>query len=236
VTTQVEATSFTRVDWAPVPRVDLLPPEINEGRNFRRLQRRLAAAVVLTVVVAGAAVAWSQQGVSGAQGGLDQIQVSTQALKAQSARYAMVPRQLAALDTARAAREQALGRDLPWYRLLTDLDQAAPAGTSLTSLSLTITDAPAGVGAATLPPLVTAGIGQVSVVGSTGDFEGVTAWLRAVAEVSGLSEATLLGASSTAPAGSAAAPAGDGAGTVSFTATLVITPEALSHRFDRKAG
>jgi Tfp pilus assembly protein PilN len=181
-------------------------------------------ALVATVVVAAFAVGWSQLGVATAQGDLDRTQEATKAASAQRAKYADVPKQLAALDAARAAREQALGQDLPWYRLLTDLSLSAPDGTSLTTYTFALADPTAPV--AGQDPLALPGIGQVSISGTTTDLAGVTAWLRASAGVPGVAGAVLQSATRVS----------DRSGSIGFTSSLIITSDALSHRFDRKAG
>lgn len=233
----------TRVDWAPVPRVNLLPPEILESRRFARTQRLLGTAVAGTLVVSCAAVAWSQVGVTNAREELEVVQVRTVALQAQEARYADVPALLAQVAAARDARERAMSRDVLWYRFLNDLSRTTPPAVVLTSLNMTMNGstpgaAPAagggagtaGAGAATAQPdpLVSTGIGQVTFAGRAERFPAVAAWLESVATLSGLDGSTLRTATQEPDTAAAR-------GTVNWTSVIQVAPAALSHRFDRKA-
>jgi hypothetical protein len=216
------------VDWAPVPRVNLLPPEILTNRHFRRTQRLLAAAV-LTVLVAGVgAVGLAQLGVAGAAGDLAATKARHRALEAQVVQYAEVPRTLAELDSARAIRERALGTDVLWFRFLTDLALNTPANADLTSIDIimrtrTTSTAPS-------VPLSPSGYGEVKVNGSAAKFTEVAAWLESVSEVHGLT-GSLLQSATRGEAGP-----GTTQNPITYTGTAVVTADALSHRYDRKAG
>jgi len=235
----------TRVDWAPVPRVNLLPPEILDSRRFARTQRLLGTAVAGTLVLSCAAVAWSQVGVTNAREELEAVQVQTSALQAQEARYADVPALLAQVASARAARERAMSRDVLWYRFLNDLARTTPPAVVLTSLKMTMNGsgpgaAPAaagtagagtaGAGAATSEPdpLVTPGIGQITFSGRAERFPAVSQWLESVATLSGLDGSTLRTATQEPDTAAAR-------GAVNWTSVIQVAPAALSHRFDRKA-
>jgi type IV pilus assembly protein PilN len=242
-----------RAAWAPVPQVNLLPPEIMADRRFRMLQRRLVIGGVAVVALCAAAVVWAQLGVSGAQSDLAAIQAQGTALRAQQAKYAGVPLTLAELDRVKAAREAALGSDVAWYRFLSDLAINTPPDTELSSVVITMS------GKTTLTaatdPLSPAGLGVVKVTGQAVRFTDVAAWLDAVDQVHGLAGSGLqlasksdgaagAGADSTSSgSGSSASSSASGSSTgtavssdpVSFTGTAVVVPAALSHRYDRKA-
>jgi Tfp pilus assembly protein PilN len=224
VQTETEAPAFVRVDWAPVPRVNLLPAEIIEARQFHHLKRLLALGVAVSlVVVAGAALAM-QVGVVNASNALEQTQSESAGLQAQKTKYAEVPKVVAQVDAAKVAREKALGRDIPWYRFLTDLALNTPANTTLTSIDVTLTDQATATGQVPTP-LTEPGLGTVTVAGSTRQFADVSAWLTAAGTVHGLSGSTLSSATRE-----------DTAGAITFNSELIITADALSHRYDRKAG
>jgi hypothetical protein len=236
---------LTRVEWAPVPRVNLLPPEILEVRRFRRLQRQLAGIVLSVVLLGAAAGAWAQSGVLAAQSDLTDVQAQTQDLMQQRARYAEVPKALAELDAARAAREGALRSDVLWYRFLGDLAVNTPAGTELTTVSVTMnatTATAAGAAATGTAPAGTSSVagtgtlttlGEVKVAGKALRFRDVATWLETVTQVHGLAASNLQSVAreeSSSTAGSA------GSADVSYNGSAVVTSAALSHRYDRKAG
>ena len=210
-----------RVDWAPVPRVNLLPSEILDARAFRRVQRALAGAVAATLVVGGAAFAWSMHEVSTAQAALDVSRARTAQLHTEEAKYADVPRVLAQVEQAKTARRTALGADVLWYRFFDDLAAATPDTVALTNVTVSL-----GSGGSS-DLLTPSGIGTVTFDGGGDRFPDVSSWLESVATVDGLDGSTLQSATRTSDGGPE--------GRVSFTSKIVIDTSALSHRYDGKA-
>jgi Tfp pilus assembly protein PilN len=219
-----------RSDWASVPRVNLLPQEILEARRFKGTQRLLALAVVAVVALLGAATWWEQSQVATAREALATEQQRTSELNAEQAKYAQVPRLLAQVTAARGARERAMSADVLWYRFLNDLATATPAGVSLESVAATLSPTVPGAPAATTTvPLKPAGIGDIAVEGSANSFDRVSDWLDNLGEVSGLDSSTLSNASREAGTGG-------GKPEVSFSTGVTMTGDALSHRYEQKAG
>ena len=219
--------------WSSVSQVNLLPDEIVSARNFRRLQRQLAGVVLGVVLLGAAGGAWAQSGVLAAQSDLTDAQATTSQLQQQQARYAAVPKALAQLDAARAARQGAMSTDVLWYRFLGDLALNTPANTDLSSVAITMT-APSTSGATSGAGAASAGggLGQVAVSGNAARFRDVAEWLDSVTLVHGLASPSLQTAAQTASTG----PAPASAMPVNYSANAVITAAALSHRYDRKAG
>ncbi|HVN11223.1 MAG TPA: PilN domain-containing protein [Kineosporiaceae bacterium] len=224
-----EPVSATRVDWAPVPRVNLLPPEIVEARSLGRLKKVLGGALVVVLASCAGAVAWAQSGVASAQAGLDAAQARTAILRTQQAKYAQVPRILALIDSAAAAREQAMRQDVLWYGFLSDLSMTTPKGVLLENLEMTMSSGTTTATAA--DPLTPSGIGQVTFSGTAQHFPDVAAWLEAVGTVHGLDGSTLQTAARN-PGTGGSTTGGDG---ITFTSTIQVTSKALTHRYDRKA-
>jgi Tfp pilus assembly protein PilN len=224
-------TAGARVDWATVPKVNLLPPEILQSRRMAGVKRVLAGVVVVTLAACVGGVVWAQGGVGAAQDELDAVQARGASLRAQQAKYAQVPPTLAVIDATATAREQAMAQDIPWYGLLSDLALTTPKGVKLDTLSVTLdaatVAAPAAAAAAApgTDPLTPAGIGSVSFTGEAAHFPDVAAWLESVATLHGLDGSTLQSATRAAGSG----------GLVSFSSTIKVTSKALTHRFDRKA-
>jgi len=217
--------SMIRVAWAPVPKVNLLPIEILENRRFRRTQVILAAAVVGVLMLAGAGTYVAQRSVSEANDGLEGSQARVTALQAQQARYAAVPLAIAQVEAAKDARAAALGTDVLWYRFLNDLDDARPAGVEFTSMTLTV---PVGTGAVPVAgsssnPLTLAGVGAIAIDGATNKYGKVADWMEALDKVNGVAAPAL---------GSASRTEDD----VTFSTSAVINSDALSGRYDKKAG
>jgi hypothetical protein len=218
------------VDWAPVPKVNLLPPEIVEGRRLARLKRVLGG--VLVVVAAGCAgvVVWAQAGVSSAQDEVDAAQARTATLQAKQAKYAEVPRVTGLIDTATTARQTAMGQDVLWYGFLSELSMTTPKGVSLVSLEVTLDDSAEPSGPPN-DPLTPTGIGHVSFSGKATQFPDIAGWLDAVDGLDGLDGSTL----QTATRGDAQAAQTTAGAPITFTSTVQVTSKALTHRYDRKA-
>jgi Tfp pilus assembly protein PilN len=225
-----DAVATARVDWAPVPKVNLLPPEIVEGRRLTRLRKVLGGGVLVVVASCAGAAVWAQAGVSSAQEELDAAHARGAILQSEQAKYAQVPRILGLIDDAAAARERAMTNDVLWYGFLSDLSLTTPKGISLESLEMTLDD---GSTSATRDPLTPSGLGHVTFSGKAQHFPDVAAWLEAVGTLHGLDGSTLQTATRGTNDGSAGGTAnGNG---ITFTSTIQVTGKALTHRYDRKA-
>jgi Tfp pilus assembly protein PilN len=220
---RTQAATSSRVDWAPVPKVNLLPPEILQTRRLAGLKRTLAGAVVAVVLLCGGAIVWAQAGASAAQDDLDAAQARGAALRAEQARYASVPKLLNVIQAAGAARERAMSQDVLWYGFLSDLSVVTPKGVTLNGLQASMDKT-----APTNNPLVPTGLGTVTFTGTAEHVPDVAAWLDAVAHIRGLDGSTLQSVTRENTSG------GTG-GTLNFTTTVNVTGKALTHRYDRKA-
>jgi Tfp pilus assembly protein PilN len=226
----VEAPAVSRVEWAPVARVNLLPKEIGERRRFRRVQQGLAFVVVATLCGAGAAVWWSELEVSNAQTELDTVQARTADLQKRRDDFADVPRVTAQVRAAEDARATAMTNDVPWYRYMTDLEAAAPEDVSFIAFTFTVPGAASAVSgaAAAAPdtnPLAPAnGVGAITLDGISGEYPQISRWLLGLDDVAGLDVSTLANAATKE----------DRSG-ITFSSGITVTDEALSHRYDRKA-
>jgi Tfp pilus assembly protein PilN len=226
-----EAVTTARVDWAPVPKVNLLPPEIVEGRRLIRLKKVLGGGLLVVVASCAGAAVWAQAGVSSAQEELDAAHARGAVLQSEQAKYAQVPRILALIDDAAAARERAMADDVLWYGFLSDLSLTTPKGISLQSLEMTIDDGASSPAAG--DPLTPSGLGHVTFSGKAQHFPDVAAWLEAVATLHGLDGSTLQTATRGANGGTTGGTTGGNG--ITFTSTIQVTSKALTHRYDRKA-
>lgn len=227
MTTQQEPTvTRARVEWATVPRVNLLPAEILEGRTFRRTQMLLAAAVGMVAMLGVLGTFWAQHQVGQAEAELAVVAQRTSDLQRQEAKYAEVPRVMAKVDAAVSARERSMASDILWYRFLDELAVATPDTVWLGSLSITMNE-----GAAASTPrdaLTPSGLGEVTVTGTATRYPDVADWLTKVVTVHGMDLSRLQSASLK-----------EGESTkdkISFGSSVNVTQDALSHRYDRKAG
>jgi Tfp pilus assembly protein PilN len=237
-----DTVTVSRVEWAPVPKVNLLPQEILDARRFRKVQFRLAFAVVATILLIAGGIVWAQFEVARAQEALDVTAAQTSLLRRQESRYAEVPKLTSAVAAAKSARETALAQDMLWYRLMSDIALATPSNVWLTTMNVNVSavgstatassakssGSASASGAAAADPLVPTGIGNVTVTGTAASYPDVAAWLEAIVRVRGLAGSTL---QTVTRAGGAST-----GGELQFTSQIVIDTNALSHRYDQKAG
>ena len=219
------AASAPPVGWAPVPRVNLLPPEILEARGFARMQRALAAAVVGVILLAGAGTWWAGSGVSAAQASLDVAQTEGAQLQTEKAKYVAVPQVTAQVDAAELARQQAMAEDILWYSYLNQIAMATTKDVWLTSLTASVAGPQAGS-----DPLAPAGLGTLKIDGQATGYDDVAAWMEALDRIAGIKGSELNSATRATTSGDSTS------GPITFAGTSTITPDALSHRYDRRAG
>jgi Tfp pilus assembly protein PilN len=214
-----------------LPRVNLLPPEIEAARRFRKVQVGLGAGVAGAVVVVGALVVAANGQVHSASDDLATAKARGATLQAQQAKYAEVPLVYAQVEAGQAQLSQAMGKEIRWSYFLNDLSLRTPAKVWLESVTVAeqVDDAPVGAtaAAATGPTYGTPGIGTVTFKGRGYRHNDVAAWLRALGDQPGLADPYFT--SSTQDA------IGDEE-SVTFDSQAVITEEALSGRFSDKAG
>ncbi|HET9945865.1 MAG TPA: PilN domain-containing protein [Actinomycetes bacterium] len=218
---------------ATLPRVNLLPPEIEEQRRFRKVQVGLGAGVLAAVGVVGALTLMASGAVSDAQGDLDTAKAEQTQLTAQKAEYAEVPKVYAEVDAAKAQLGQAMGQEVRWSYFLNDISLKAPSKVWLTSMTVTqdvdgaasalATNATVGGSTEYLTP----GLGTVTFEGMGYRHNDVAAWLDALAKQKGLTQPYFTN--------SAKDEIGDESA-VKFSSQATITEEALSKRYTEKAG
>jgi Tfp pilus assembly protein PilN len=205
------------VTWAPVPKVNLLPIEIVEGRAFRRTQVVLAGAVVLVVGVIAVGTVVAKNQVDDAQAEADAAQLRVNQLQQQQIEFAEVPKIYAQVEAATAARKQAYIGDAPWYRYIRELDRALPAGVEFSSISMTLSTA----SATAVSPLVPAATAALTVSGTAPDYKMVAEWMEAFDKVRGLQSVTLQSATKLSSV------------ETDFSATGVAGSRALSGRYQK---
>src|SRR5205823_14339214 len=110
VTTQTLATSQVAV----LPRVNLLPPEIEERRRARKIQAGLGAAVALSVVGVAAGYLMAHSSASHAKSQLADAQAQTATLQAQVSQYAGDETLRSQLTAEQSMLTTAMGKEVQW--------------------------------------------------------------------------------------------------------------------------
>ncbi len=213
-----------------LPRVNLLPPEIFEARKLRRTQLGLSGVIVAVIAAVGAGYVVPAALADAAAEELAVEQAQTTKLQAEQAKYAEVPKILAQVDSAKAAQETAMATDVLWYRYLNDLALTYPGEVWLGNLTATVAGTP-GTAAAAAPvvganPLATPGIGTITFTGTALEHSDVASWLDVLDGTPGFADGSFSSSTRSEI---------DGQDVVEFTSDVVVTGDALSHRYDRKA-
>ena len=209
-----------------LPRVNLLPPEIAEKRQFRRIQLALGSAVLASVGVVGLLFVSANHSVSSAQTDLDSANSQGTALQAEAAKYRNVTAIYAAAEAAQQQLTVAMGDEVRYSQMLNDLSLTIPSNVWVTNIGYTSAAAPAA-GAATTVATTTPPVGTFSVTGVGFSHDDVAQWLEAVAGLKtydspyfSSSAESLLGTRKI----------------VTFTSTANVTQKARSNRYNKVGG
>lgn len=206
---------------ATLPRVNLLPPEIEERRRFRRIQLGLGAGVAATAGVVALLFVAATGSVNAANEELELANAENARLKAETATYADVQAVYAQAAAAEAMLTEAMGTEVRYSELMSNLSLSVPENVWLKSLVFTQAEVAPAVGA-TEP-----GIGTVTVSGVGFSHEDVAVWLESLAGQEDY----------TNPYFSSSTESLIGPRTVvDFTSTATVTPAALSGEYTAPAG
>ena len=208
---------------APLPRVNLLPPEITEAARFRRVQAGLGLGVVAVVGLVGALYVSAAASVSAADDELQTATAQSGELQRQIAGYRDVTAKYAAAAAAEQLLVQAMGSEVRYSRLLDELARAIPEGVWLTGATWAQTAPGAAPGTAGTPGVGSAPLGAVTLTGTARTHQDVAVWLETLAEQGGYASPYLQSAAE-ARLGTRVV--------VNFSISVELTPEALSGRYD----
>lgn len=231
MTSAVQAPSATsHLLSLTAPSVNLLPPEIAERVRFRRARAGLVVGVALT---AGAVVALYVTAVGSTADADRDLQAAVAegaGLQTDIAGLAEVDGMFARAAGAQAMLTQAMGREVRYSTLLSNLTSSLPEDVWLTSVTFTQAD-PAATAAAAAPDAAAgstapAGIGSATLSGVGFSHDDVADWLDGLAEQRAYRDPYLTD--------STAGRTGNRT-TVSFTSTVTLTEAALSGRYTTQA-
>lgn len=203
-----------------LPQVNLLPPEIIARAALRGVQRGLGLVVLGAVVVVGLLAHQASSAVGSAQGSLAAATSEQAGLRAQTAQYADVTAAYARATAVQQLVVTAMGSEVRYSRFLNDLAVSLPPNVWLTNASWNQPNAASAVGSGT--PSVAGSLGTVTFTGVAYSHDDVAVWLEALARQKGYAS-PYLQSSTAGLIGSRP--------TVTWTASVVLTSEALSGRF-----
>jgi Tfp pilus assembly protein PilN len=223
--------TLTATRTATLPRVNLLPPEIEQERRFRRVQLGLGAGVLASIGVVAALFLAANGQVSEAGNELSDSKRETVRLESRTAEYSQVPLIYSQVEAAQAQLELAMGKEVRWSFFLNDLSLKTPNKVWLTEMTVTQTDnaqaAAVAASAAASGTYLSAGLGTVQFKGNAMSHNNVAAWLDSLAKQKGYAQPYFTD--------STREEIGD-VNVVRFDSKVSITEDALSKRYVQKAG
>ena len=219
VDTSIE-TELLRPGLPTLPRVNLLPAEIEEAVRFRRIQVGLGGGLLATVGVMAVLYVAAASTAADAQEDLQAASARNAAVQARTTEFADVEAVYARAEAAQAMLAEAMGEEVRYSSALDDLARSVPEDVWLKNVTITQTPVPAGIGD------VEGGIGTVTFTGTAFEHDDVATWLESL---------TRKGYAKPALTSSTEALLGQRV-TVDFVSSVVLTPAALSGRYTTPAG
>lgn len=216
--------------WSSMPGwgivADLLPPEILAARRVRVLRKRIITALVAVVVLCIAGYGYAFWQAHKASTALESEQAATAQLQQQQRRYAEVVKIQGSIAAVGKQVGTLLANDVDFEALLNSVTAHAPAGVSLSQLSVTLdavtsksTTGGVAVGGAVLDTSGRKHIGSILLTGQASDLAQVAAYVDRLTATPGL-----VGVFPTSQQVTGKA--------VQFTLQIVPTDQLLSHRYD----
>ncbi len=215
---------------AAFPRVNLMPEVVAAEARAHRAKMLLVVGTVASVAVVGGLYFVAAGTVAESQDRLDAAQSTSARLATEKAKYSDVPKVESEVAGAVAQQYTALGGEVRWSFLLNNLALTLPAGTSLTSLNGTVSDVPTDAAAGdgqVQSVMANPGIGSLSYQGEAVGYAQVANFLDSQAKQKTLVDPYL---------SSVTAPTDTTQKAMTFASSATVTAQALSHRYDVKAG
>jgi Tfp pilus assembly protein PilN len=170
---------------------NLMPREIVESRQGRRLRRAVIAGLAGVVVMLAAWYGLAVFQTSGARSDLATAQDTVQDLTRQQKTYDKLVETQAKSQAISTELASLMATDLRWSRLLASLRTAAPTGVSVTGVTGTLnnnatTNAKATANTTVPGQATTGAVGTLTVTGTAPSRAAVAAYVDALAKVRGL--------------------------------------------------
>lgn len=165
-----------------VPRVHLLPPEVEGQRKVRAFRRSLLTGLAASVIVVILAIAATSLLLTSAVAQQADEQARGLLLATQLKKYSAVTGVQAQVDAITAAQPVAVQGEILWAPFVATLQASLPAGTSITSFTAKLDQA--GTDAAT-NPLLGAHVATLSVT-AEGPQDILTTWLGQLTTLKGV--------------------------------------------------
>jgi len=205
------------------PQVNLLPPEVRTARGLKSTKRLLGISLVGVVLLCGGGFVLASTVEQSAQDRLAEADATTAALQAEAQQYAELPRIREQIDRVTTLRAYGMGPDVEWTPYISAVAVLLPPDARIEAFTMTLGNPVEAPSEATDPLQPGDSVGRLELVGRTTVLPDAAAWMDALAQVPGFSDARVSSAQ-TAEA--------DGSTFYRVTVSVQVMPSAFSGRFD----
>jgi len=174
----------------PRPQVNLMPPEILEGRHVGVLKRKLLWTIIALVVLLILVYAFAFVTRAQAESRHDDALATADQLTLEKKKYSPVTQVLKAIDDTKDARTFALSTEVNWSNLIYAIQAVLPEGVTVEAVTVTAI-APGDELAAGSDELTQAGIGVINFTAHSDTLPDASAWIDALNTVPGLADTNL---------------------------------------------
>jgi Tfp pilus assembly protein PilN len=197
-----------------------MPPEIAESARMRQVQMVMGLGVLVAVVIVALLYMHEHSKVSAAKSQLTAAQDAQAGLNSKLASLASVRQTIDDVQAKQALLTSAMGGEVRWSGVLSDLSLRIPHNVYLTNLGVSESTLTAPVTPADTPGTP---IGTITFAGTALRHDDVATWLDSLAKERGFADPTF--SSSTE----------SGQGTVTFSSTVGVTSSSESGRYSTPA-
>jgi Tfp pilus assembly protein PilN len=203
------------------PRAHLLPLEVIASKKAKVLRRRLAAGLVVVIVLVGVATGLATVSQLAAQGSLAAAQTQSSALSGEKAKYVSITRVQTDISSVKTSQKSATAQEILWAPYIAELDSTLPSGTSITAIDASIDAANAATSAPSTDPLEGPRIATVKVTVNSPQAS-ISNWLANLPKLPGFVDAEPQSVSRN-----------EGGSSYTVVVNIHVNKEALSNRFGK---
>lgn len=191
LTSKKESKMQTGALGAPdLPQVDLLPPEIRDGRRLKAHQRRLSFVVVGVLVFAVVAVGGVEVLKINAESRLTNAQSVADELAHQKKEYSVVTGVIKSIIDTKAVRDFSLTTEVSWAPYIQAIAAVLPEGVTIDSFDIEQAGL-AGALSSASDPVIATGLGTITFVAQSASIPKSSDWADALNTVPGFQDASI---------------------------------------------
>lgn len=207
------------------PKVNLLPPEVAQNERAGRIRLVMAGAVLVSAAIIWALSSSASNEAADAAAQADSVAAQVTTVNGELAKLSSVPNAATGAATAQAALASAMGTEIRWSFVLSDLSSWIPGTVGLDSVAMNSTPNTTPYGRAT--------VGQVVLTGKALNHNSVAALLDVLRKTPSMidpfiSSSVLSNTNQLTGAASAVQPS---TGPVQFQGNIGLNSSALSQRY-----